>query len=74
MTIAYQESLNFRIHLDEVLEQLVERIEWQESLPLEKPLVHIIDREADSAPHLRQLMGGKLVNKRKEKYLSKIWR
>ena len=39
------------------LEQLVERIEWQESLPLEKPLVHIIDREADSAPHLRQLMG-----------------
>ena len=48
-------ELDFQEHQSH-LEQLVERIEWQESLPLDKPLIHIIDREADSAPHLRQLM------------------
>ncbi|MFP2428824.1 flagellar biosynthesis protein FlhF [Enterobacter ludwigii] len=40
-------------HLDE----LVERIHWQEHLGLDKPLIHVVDREADSAPHLRQLAG-----------------
>jgi hypothetical protein len=36
-------------HLDE----LTERIAWLEAQKLEKPLVHIIDREADSVGHLR---------------------
>lgn len=39
------------------LDQLLARIGWQEQLGLGKPLVHIVDREADSASHLRQLMG-----------------
>ncbi|RLV57675.1 hypothetical protein D5018_21315 [Parashewanella curva] len=48
------------------LEQLTDRIEWQESLPLNKHLVHVIDREADSAPHLRQLMGVKWLTRGKK--------
>lgn len=36
-------------HLDE----LTERMAWLEAQKLEKPLVHIIDREADSVAHLR---------------------
>lgn len=36
-------------HLDE----LTERIAWLEALQLDKPLVHIVDREADSVAHLR---------------------
>ncbi|BBU05661.1 MULTISPECIES: transposase [Aeromonas] len=39
-------------HLDE----LVARIRWQEQLGLEKPLVYVVDREADSVSHLRQLV------------------
>lgn len=38
-------------HLDE----LVSRIQWQESLDLGKSLVHVVDREADSIAHLRKL-------------------
>lgn len=38
-------------HLDE----LVTRIQWQEQLGLGTPLVHVVDREADSLSHLRQL-------------------
>ncbi|HED2912989.1 TPA: transposase [Enterobacter hormaechei subsp. steigerwaltii] len=38
-------------HLDE----LVSRIQWQEQLGLDKSLVHVVDREADSVSHLRQL-------------------
>jgi hypothetical protein len=37
-----------------------------ENFPLQKPLVHIIDREADSAPHLRQLMGVKWLTRGKK--------
>lgn len=37
-------------HLDE----LSERLAWLEAQELARPLVHIIDREADSAAHLRQ--------------------
>jgi len=48
------------------LEQLVDRIEWQESLPLQKTLIHIIDREADSAAHLRQLTGVKWLTRGKK--------
>ncbi|HAT1683915.1 TPA: transposase [Klebsiella oxytoca] len=38
-------------HLDE----LVDRIHWQNHPGLDKPLVHVVDREADSVPHLKQL-------------------
>ncbi|RJY00834.1 hypothetical protein D5R81_20070 [Parashewanella spongiae] len=48
------------------LEQLVERIEWQDNLPLDKTLVHIVDREADSAQHLRQLMGTQWLTRGKK--------
>lgn len=37
-------------HLDE----LTERMRWLEGQNLGKPLVHIVDREADSVDHLRQ--------------------
>jgi hypothetical protein len=37
-------------HLDE----LTERVEWLENQGLNKPLVHIVDREADSVAHLRR--------------------
>jgi hypothetical protein len=37
-------------HLDE----LSERIDWIKEQQLSKPLVHIVDREADSVDHLRQ--------------------
>lgn len=37
-------------HLDE----LTERMEWLENQGLNKPLVHIVDREADSVAHLRR--------------------
>lgn len=37
-------------HLDE----LTERMEWLENQGLDKPLVHIVDREADSVAHLRR--------------------
>ena len=39
----------------EHLDELVERIHRQDKLGLDKPLVHVIDREADSLSHLRQL-------------------
>jgi hypothetical protein len=48
------------------LDQLVERIAWQEKLGLGKPLVHVIDREADSATHLRQLMGTRWLTRGKK--------
>ncbi len=35
------------------LEELTERMRWIESLNLGKPFLHIIDREADSAAHMR---------------------
>lgn len=38
-------------HLDE----LSSRIQWQEGLGLNKALIHVIDRDADSLAHLRQL-------------------
>lgn len=41
---------NDQTHLDE----LSERIDWIEQQGLTKRLVHIVDREADSADHLRQ--------------------
>lgn len=31
-----------------------ERIQWLETQPFAKPLVHIVDREADSVAHLRR--------------------
>lgn len=37
------------------LDTLVGRVKWQSQLGLSKPLVHIIDREADSAGHLRHV-------------------
>jgi hypothetical protein len=37
-------------HLDE----LSERMDWLEQQPFDKRLVHVIDREADSAAHMRQ--------------------
>lgn len=37
-------------HLDE----LSERMAWLEAQPFGKPLVHIVDREADSVAHLRR--------------------
>lgn len=40
-------------HLDE----LTERIDWLEEQDFGKPLVHIVDREADSVAHLRQWQG-----------------
>ena len=49
-------------HLDE----LVERIHRQDQLGLDKPLVHIIDREADSLPHLRQLMNTRWLTRCKK--------
>ena len=42
-------------HLDE----LTERMAWLEAQNLGKPLVHIIDREADSVDHLRQWTAAK---------------
>lgn len=48
------------------LEQLVDRIEWQDNLPFDKALVHIVDREADSAQHLRQLMGTRWLTRGKK--------
>ena len=48
------------------LEQLVERIDWQERQGLTKPLVHLVDREADSAPHLRRLMKVKWLTRAKK--------
>lgn len=46
---ATQIQANDLSHLDE----LTERIAWLEAQKLAKPLVHIIDREADSVAHLR---------------------
>ena len=40
-------------HLDE----LTERIDWLEAQGLAKPLIHIIDREADSVAHFRRWSG-----------------
>jgi len=37
-------------HLDE----LIERMDWLDGRGLNKPLVHILDREADSVAHMRQ--------------------
>lgn len=37
------------------LDSLFESIQWQEQLRLDKPLVHVVDREADSAKDLRRL-------------------
>lgn len=36
------------------LEELTERMEWLENQGLNKPLVHVVDREADSVAHLRR--------------------
>jgi hypothetical protein len=36
------------------LEELGDRMEWLEGQGWDKPLVHIVDREADSVAHLRQ--------------------
>lgn len=44
---------NDQSHLDE----LSERIDWIEQQPLARPLVHLVDREADSVAHLRQWSG-----------------
>jgi len=41
-------------HMDE----LVERAAWLEQQGFARPLVHIVDREADSVGHLRQLQAG----------------
>jgi len=46
-------SAGGQTHLDEVSE----RMRWLEEQQLGKPLVHIIDREADSAAHMRQWSG-----------------
>lgn len=48
------------------LDQLIERISWQEQLGLARPLVHIVDREADSVTHLRQLMPFKWLTRSKQ--------
>lgn len=37
------------------LDSLFDSIQWQERLHLDKPLVHVVDREADSAKDLRLL-------------------
>ncbi len=37
------------------LDSLFDIIQWQEQLGLDKPLVHVVDREADSAKDLRRL-------------------
>ncbi|CAG22062.1 IS4-like element ISPpr4 family transposase [Photobacterium profundum] len=37
------------------LDSLFDSIHWQEQLDLDKPLVHVVDREADSAKDLRRL-------------------
>jgi hypothetical protein len=37
------------------LDSLFDSIQWQEQLHLGKPLVHVVDREADSAKDLRRL-------------------
>ena len=37
------------------LDSLFESIQWQEQVRLDKPLVHVVDREADSAKDLRRL-------------------
>jgi hypothetical protein len=39
---------------DTHLDELTERMHWLDAQALGKPLVHIIDREADSVGHLRQ--------------------
>jgi len=54
------------------LTQLLEMVEWQESLRLSKTLVHIVDREADSASHLRELSQGCLWLTRSKKG-STLW-
>jgi hypothetical protein len=43
------------------LEELSQRIAWLESQKFEKPLVHIIDREADSVAFLRALENKKWI-------------
>lgn len=49
----YDKSLKGLTHLEE----LSKRIDWLESQEFKKPLVHIIDREADSVAFLRSLEG-----------------
>ncbi|NBA93878.1 transposase [Pseudomonas sp. R5(2019)] len=48
------EPLESQKHLDE----LTQRIAWLQAQDFAKPLVHIVDREADSAAHLRQWHAG----------------
>jgi hypothetical protein len=43
------------------LNELVERFEYLETLNLGRPLVHIVDREADSVGHYRQWEGHRFV-------------
>lgn len=44
-----RETVRLKPHLDE----LCERMAWMEKRELGKPLVHIVDREADSVAHMR---------------------
>lgn len=53
----YDKTLKGLTHLEE----LSKRIDWLESQKFQKPLVHIIDREADSVAFLRSLEGKKWI-------------
>ena len=48
------------------LDQLVNRAHLLDEMELGKKLVHIIDREADSAPHLRKMMKTKWLTRAKK--------
>ncbi len=49
-TYSTEENPQIKAHLDEVTDCM----KWIETQAFEKPLVHIIDREADSVGHMRQ--------------------
>ncbi len=49
-TYQAEENPQIKVHLDEVTDCM----KWIETQAFEKPLVHIIDREADSVGHIRQ--------------------
>ena len=52
------------------LDSLFDSIQWQEQLRLDKPLVHVVDREADSAKDLRRLGSINWLTRTKKTLLS----
>ena len=52
------------------LDSLFDSIQWQEQLRLDKPLVHVVDREADSAKDLRRLGSINWLTRTKKPLLS----